>query len=181
MLLGALFVIALLVFSIFAADYVAQNDFAKTIIDKLGYIGIIIIGYIGGLNLAIPVPGPTLTPIFLAAGFSFAGIIVALSFGSLLADSTAYILGHLGRAYAKHRGSKMYERIQRLTLEKRRVIPLLVFAYASLVPLPNEIVVIPLALLGHKFRTIIVPLTLGTIVNVIILSLSVIGISNAFR
>jgi membrane protein YqaA with SNARE-associated domain len=178
MLCGAISLVLLIGASIYVAVYIAENAVAKTIIDQFGYVGITIIGYIGGLNLFIPVPGSSFTPIFLAAGVPLIGIIVALSFGSLLADYTAYLIGRLGKTYAKNTGGIWYKRVLQLSLTHKNLIPFFVFAYASLVPLPNEVIIIPLALLGYNFLYLLLPLALGTVIHTTLFSF---GVSSLFN
>lgn len=167
---GLIAIIFLFIASVYAAEYITQNEFAKMLIDQFGYIGMLVIGYVSGLNFVVPIPGPTFTPIFLAAGFPLAGIVAALSVGSLLADLTAYFLGYFGRTYTEQIGSAWYRRIQKLYDRNTLILPLFIFLYVIFAPLPNEIIVIPLSLLGYQLQKLILPLALGTVLHVALLS-----------
>lgn len=160
--------------AVFGSQLLSTNAVALTIIDSLGYVGVFVAAVIAGLNVFVPIPAATLTPLFVAAGLTIPLIILALALGTLVADWVSYFIGHLGREVIATR----YPRVQRYTEEiatlHPTVIVLFVGLYAAVVPLPNEAILIPLALGGVSWRLLVVPLLVGALV---IQTLLVAGVS----
>jgi membrane protein YqaA with SNARE-associated domain len=169
--LGVILVIGIVVHQL------AQNEVVLSAIATLGYVGVILAGFLGGLNAFVPIPAATLSTLFLNAGLSIPLIIFSLAIGTLIADWIGYLIGYFGR----HTLDTHHPRVTILftDLHKRHnalVIPL-VFIYAAFVPLPNELFLIPLALAKSRFTPLIIPLFLGNLINQALL---VYGFSSIF-
>ncbi len=131
---------------------------------EFGYLGVVITAFIAGLNAIVPVPAGSFVPIFVAAGLAMPLIIVALVIGTMLADLLAFYIGMKGRELT----IEDYPRVLAFTNWLRRdtdryIIPG-VFLYAAFSPLPNELILVPLAIAGVRLRVLILPLLVGTIV-----------------
>ncbi len=157
--------LAAMVAAFFLADYVRESSTAQMLVERFGYLGMLGLSIISGLNLFVPIPAATFTPIYTAAGFPLYGIIITLVVGTTLADSIGYLIGRGGKELVEENYPAIQKRIQR-TAEKHSlyIIPG-VFLWASFSPLPNETMLIPLALAGVRFRTLILPLLCGNIVH----------------
>jgi hypothetical protein len=59
-----------------------------------------------------------------------------------------------------------------------RWLPYFVFGFAALVPLPDEVYLVPLGLLGVRLTLFIIPLVLGTIFYQ---TMAAYGVDNIFR
>jgi membrane protein YqaA with SNARE-associated domain len=159
-----LLIAATLVGVFFLTQYVRDNDTARSLVEQTGYLGILAISIVVGLNLFLPVPAATFAPVFAAAGLSLSGIIAMLVLGSVIADSIGYLIGIGGRHITKHTHPKLQQKLQTFAEEHREMIVPLVFVYSVLSPFPNEVILIPLAIIGIRYRTVFLPLLAGTIV-----------------
>ena len=159
------------------ASYVLDNAEAQALIQKYGYLGVLIIAIIGGLNFLVPIPAPTFTPIFLAGGLSLPWIIVWLVIGTTIAELLGFGFGKLGKLYVTDQYPKTYARLESLRQNHIHWIPWFVLGYASFVPFPNEAFLIPLGILGIRLRTFILPLIVGSAVYHTLVAL---GVSNIF-
>lgn len=164
--------------SLYLADFVSSNEGAQSMVSNFGYIGILVIAVISGINLLLPIPAATFVPVFTEAGLWLPFIVLMLVIGTTIADLIGYIFGRWSREFTEEHYPHTYQRV--LTLKKEHSIVLLlsfVFAYAAVVPLPNEAVIIPLALIGIRFKAMLIPLMLGNAVSQTVLSL---GAANLF-
>ncbi len=161
--LGGITLFTALVFLL--ASRVDESVFARDLVSSLGYFGVFISATIAGINLLFPAPATALTPIFLAAGLDFTYITIALICGTLLADAIGYLIGIFGKHVTEHVHPRFYDNIKTFDSKHHKMVLPTVFLFAAIVPLPNEIILIPLGLIGYKFRYLIIPLVLGTIIH----------------
>lgn len=171
-------ILAFLYLSLSLTEFVNEDDDWQLLIQDFGYIGIIILSFIAGLNIIIPVPAATFTSVFTAGGISLPMVITLLVIGTMLANFFAYGLGRLGHRFTKSHYPRLEGRIRNIYTEKRKWLPYFVFSFAALVPFPDEIYIIPLGLMGVKIREFVIPLTLGTIT---FQTLTALGFNNIFQ
>jgi membrane protein YqaA with SNARE-associated domain len=156
---------------------VSTNPALIELIARFGYLGVVFTAILAGLNTFVPLPAATFTPLFIASGLVVPLIILSLAIGTLIADYIGYVFGHVSREMIKEKYSKTFEFIQKFQEKHQKLIWPLVFLYASFVPFPNEVVLIPLALSGIRFRKIFIPLILGNFMHQAIL---IYGVTNIF-
>lgn len=131
------------------------------------------IAIIGGLNIFVPIPAVTLTPVFTASGLYLPFVILALTAGTLIADYIGYLFGNVSRPLLYNQYPKIIAWLEnKITTKPTLLIPI-TFLYAAFIPLPNEVLVIPLAVLGIKFRRILLPLIFGNLLNQAIYATSI--------
>ena len=142
--------VALAIAAIVWANQVAvENDQLLDAIARFGYVGLFIVAAISGFNVIIPIPAISLFPLLMEAGFHPIATVLVIGAGMTVGDMIGYLLGRLGR--------KMVERgawLRRLEAvrERHRLAPyVLLFLYAAFAPLPNELIVIPMALIGCRW------------------------------
>jgi membrane protein DedA with SNARE-associated domain len=174
--IGVLILIAFALSLLFAL-YVKESAVAQEIIQRFGYVGVMVIAFIGGFNLLIPVPISTFSPIFLAAGLSVPGVILSLTLGTSVADFLSYILGRVGRSYSQITQTSLYQKCSKLYIRHKVFVVPAVALYAAFAPYPNEAILLPLGLLGMRPQTLIAPLLLGNLVHN---TLFVLGTSTLF-
>ena len=163
---GVIFVAALFVGAIFFAQYIQDSNQAQELISSFGVFGIFIVSFIGGLNLFVPIPPTAFIPVFSAAGFSLTIIIIIIVIGTTIADLLSYYIGTVVKQNTKVIKNKVYKKLQKWCVGKPRSTQAIVFVYASVVPLPNEVLLLPLGALGVKLRNLVPAFVLGTIVHV---------------
>lgn len=175
--LGIISVTLVIALALSLAVYATNNDaFAERVV-SLGYAGIVIAAYISGLNLIVPIPTAAFVPMFTSTGFALSTVIALMVVGTVLADLTAYGIGYHGRRVLRIQETNGYRRIETLVHKHNRLVLPFLFVYAAIMPLPNELVVIPLSLLGYRAIVLLVPLILGTIIHI---SLFALGIESLF-
>jgi len=174
---GFILLIAILfILSIYLAGYIAESDVAQEIVGRFGYFGIILLGIVGGFNLLVPVPAATFTPIFVASGFSTFGIIAGLAIGTTVADLISYYVGAIGKHYSGFPESPLYEKIHTIREKHSKLLVPFIFLYASFAPYPNEAMIVPLAFMGMRMRTFILPVLIGNTTYNTVLVLGISGI-----
>lgn len=162
----------------FLAESITQNDSMRSFVQSLGIFGVVLVGLATGLNALVPIPPATFAPLFLEAGLSEWVVIIGFVVGTTTADSLSFLLGWFGSGYAKDHYPNFTKRLG-VWLEKHcRLIPFIVFGFFTLAPMPNETILLPLALAGYQYRKLIGPLILG---NIIHHTLMVYGYQNLFE
>lgn len=174
-LLGV-FGVALLV-TYYLTNWVVHNPDVQLVLATIGYPGVFVLALFTGLNPILPVPAATFTPLFLASQLSLPFIITALVLGTLTADILGYWFGHWSKSYVVTSHPKIYHGLQKLYEKHRRLVTPAVCFYVALIPLPNEIFLLPLAVLGMRLRYLLFPLIFGNMINQTLLAL---GIQNIF-
>lgn len=164
-IVALLFFLALFAGAIVLAHALTANPAVRMAVADFGYLGVIISGVIAGLNLFVPVPAATLTPLFTGAGLTLPLIVLSLALGTLIADFTGFAFGHVSRTVITERYPRIVDFFTRLHANRSTLVLPVVFLYAALVPFPNEALLIPLALAGARFSLLMIPLFIGNVVN----------------
>jgi len=169
--------VSIIALAFWASGFVKDNEFISGLINKFGYVGVLLVAVISGFNLVIPIPAISFFPIFLASELNAPLIIIVIAAGMTLADFIGYLLGRAGRhivpSSLERKVANNFEKLQR----KFNLSPALaLFLFASFAPFPNEVIVIPMAFLGYKPIYILVPILLGNIIFNTIYALGAINI-----
>ncbi len=153
--------------------FVGPDKLVELIGVQNGYLFVFLVASFGGFSsLTIPSLYATLAT-FTLGGLDPLLLGVVSGFGVTIGDSLFYLLGHHGRQIVSGRFQKLFRKIAlRLAQTPRWLIPLVVFVYAGLTPLPNDILTISLAISKISWRRIIIPLLLG---NIVLMTLIVLG------
>lgn len=149
----------------FLAETINDNETIRDFVQKLGLFGAIFIGIIGGLNAFVPIPPATFAPLFLEAGMSELLIITGFTIGTYVADSVGFLLGWLGSSYANTHYPDMAKRLESFMTKHQHYIPFIIFTFIALAPLPNETILIPLAIMGYQYKKLIIPLIVGNFLH----------------
>ena len=178
-LMKIILLVLVVVLALWVSGMVKDSDFVSSLIRKFGYGGIFLIAVVSGFNLVIPVPAISFLPVFLASGLNAFAVVATLAAGMTLADFIGYLLGKTGR----HIALSVFERkvINKFEMFKKKLHwspALALFLFASLVPFPNEIMVIPMAFLGYRSAYVLLPVFFG---NMVFNSLYAFGVVNIFK
>lgn len=143
------------------------NDFLDAM-TKLGFIGMFIVAVIGNSSLLIQVPYsvPLLSVALNGASLPY---MLFLGFGAGLGAGIGEIISYLiaDKILAQNRDlaqSRLYQWVQRMVTRHPRITPLIVFIWAATV-LPDDTVIIPLALIRYGLKKISIPLFFGKVVH----------------
>lgn len=149
----------------YAAYWAKENDAFSRIVAEYGYKGIFFVALISGFNLAVPVPAVAFLPLFLEAGLSFWPTVIIIVLGITSADLIAYFIGKVGNQIASSAfESKILAKLTRAR-DRYRWMPIAALCiFASLAPLPNEILLVPLGFLGYRFLHIFPAVLVGNFV-----------------
>ena len=177
-LIGVIFI---LLFAFWLALNASSSSVVYNLVYDYGYVGIFIVSVISGFNIIVPIPVVSFVPLFLEVGLNFWIVVATMVVGLTVADLLGYAIGRSGRELTSSlHHKKIFKRLD--TMKKKHYFKpmVILFFYASLVPLPNEIIVIPLGFLGYRFVHVFIPLFLGNIIFVVLTSLGVINLFKLF-
>jgi membrane protein YqaA with SNARE-associated domain len=156
--------LAILAFSFWLSEMAADNSYVQQIIFRYGYIGTFIAAVISGFNLLIPIPAVSFMPALLESGLNYYICVFLLALGMTVADTAAYILGRAGRGiFSENLHNQVAKRLDRLK-EKHPIYPLAaVFIFASIMPFPNEVLLVPLGFFRYRIAYLLGAIFLGNI------------------
>lgn len=157
-------VVLAMILAVYASWQLSTSPEVVAMISSLGYVGVFIAAVIAGLNVVFPVPAATLTPLFVAAGMAIPLVIMFLALGTLVADLLGYLIGHTSRSLLENRYPKLTDTTKRLAQMNPVWLVLFVASYAAFMPLPNELILVPLAFAGVSWRLLIWPLFVGALI-----------------
>jgi uncharacterized membrane protein YdjX (TVP38/TMEM64 family) len=178
-LLSILFIVAVIFSaSVYLTHYVTNDINAQLFIQQFGYIGVLLISFITGLSLISPVPAATFTPIFTAGGIPLFITISLAVVGTMFANFISYYIGRLGHDFTNTHYPKIQKKILGIYSERKELLPYLVFGFTAFIPIPDEIYLIPLGIIGVQIREFIIPLLLGTI---FFQTMTALGFHNIFQ
>jgi len=158
-----LLVVIVIVLVILLNRLAIGSDAVKDIAGRFGYAGIFLVSVVSGFNVVLPIPVAGFFPFFISAGFHPVVTIAVISLGMVVGDSVGYFLGRMGRTSAPQQMTRWAARVEHLWERHPFFAYLALFAYAAFVPLPNELIVVPFAFLGAKFRYVLLSVFLGNI------------------
>lgn len=163
--------------ALYLANLLTESSAVLLLVERFGYVGVLLTGIVAGLNTFVPLPAATFAPLFISAGLSVTMIIIVLAIGTLIADMIGFALGHVSRELVQTKYPKIFNFFTELQANHTTLIIPMVILYAAFVPFPNEAILIPLALAGVRLRVLVIPLIIGNIVHQ---TLFVYGVTNIF-
>ncbi len=130
----------------------------STLVTNYGYVGAFFISLFGNFTIFFPVPfaitiyavGATLNPIIL-------GVVCGL--GSTMGEFSAYLVGMGGRKVLEERYGDRLEMAKRL-IQKHGMAVVFIFA---LLPLPDDLLLIPLGMLRYDIRKVMIAAFFGKV------------------
>jgi len=180
-ILKILFVFAILAFVYYMSSLVLEDEAVKALVAEYGYIGLFFLSLLSGFNLLVPIPAIIFLPIFLSAGLNFWISLTIIVVGMTIGDIVGFALGRLGKdLFLDKVRPQWFLKIEKFVLNHPKLIPLFLFIYVAFIPLPNEIVVLPLAFFGIRFRYLIIPILLGNLFFNTISGITYVSIFNLF-
>ena len=177
LLLSGLLILLVFAAVVVLAGRIEDSEFATELVNQYGYLGVYLIAVASGFNILIPIPAPTFVPIFTAAGLPLYGIIAFMVLGTTTADLLAFYVGRVGKRFTEGKDIEWLEKIETYAKHRRPLVLPSVFLWAAFMPLPNELILIPLALLGFRLRFLILPLLLGTVIHITLLAMGAEGLA----
>ncbi|MEK9180326.1 MAG: hypothetical protein AAB897_02855 [Patescibacteria group bacterium] len=174
----AIAVISITAFGLWFGVEVSENDLAQGLISAYGYIGIFLFAIVSGFNLAFPVPAITFLPAFQAAGLNIPFAVILIIAGMSIGDLGGYLIGKTGRLILSPQDKHIATDLEKIK-EKYRIGPLVaLFLFAAFIPVPNELLVVPLSFLGYRLSQIFFVTLAG---NAVFNALAALTILRIFR
>ncbi len=154
------------VFWINSIDF--EGSTVEAFVQSYGYLGLFLASAISGFNVILPVPVAAFYPFFISTGLAPIPTILIISLGMVFGDVLGYMIGRGGRqAFSEKKQKqiqKMTARIERMQ-ERHHFLPaVFLFFYAGFVPLPNELVIIPMGFFKFRPVTVFLAVFCGNIV-----------------
>lgn len=179
-ILKLVFVMSVVLLAFSLGKNAGEIKYITSLVQSYGYVSIFFLAVASGFNLVVPIPIISFLPLFLESGLLFTATIFVISIGMTVGDLLGFFIGNMGRELRSIKQSRVLKRLEKLK-ERHYWAPIIVlFAYAMFIPLPNEIIVIPLGLLGYRVKHIIWVLLVGNIVFNFISGATTIGLYSFF-
>lgn len=175
--------IALVIF-IAAAFYLAhqasQSEAVRELVASYGYFGIYFVALLSGFNIVVPIPVASFTPLFLESGLSFLPTVFIIALGMTTADALGFHLARTGKKLLSDSyGEKLFDKFANLPPKYYRYPLAGLFIFAAAVPLPNELLLVPMAFFFRYSLKELVPVVLAG--NLIFNILFAKGLLNIFE
>lgn len=168
-LIGVVFFIAL--WSA-ALAFIGPQSIVEWIGRDHGYAVAFVIAALGGVSTFTASSFYLTIVTFASGGLKPWLLALVAGTGITIGDSLFFYLGTRGREVLEGRMRRFAEELSEW-LKKRPawVMPLIIFAYTGLTPLPNDILTVGLGLSGYPYKKAILPLWLGNITLTFLLAL----------
>jgi len=159
--------------SSFLAWKFSAQDILSFFGEEHAYTILFLSALLGGTSLFIPFPYYLLTFSFGALGISPLFLGLCAGAGTFLGDSFAYFLAKKGRILTSSRMQIFFSKMGKTFIQKYpKLVPLGAFVYASVIPLPDDLIIVPAGLMKYPFWRIMPSLFLGKVLFNVILALA---------
>lgn len=144
-----------------------------------GYVVGFLVSLFGGVSVASSGVIYTMLATLVAGGLNFIILGIVIGIGASIGDMIMFLVGMKGKTSLEKRFKKIFTKYNKwLQKIPNPIVYLFVFIYTAIIPLPNDIVLLPLGLAGHSFKKIFMFVFAGNLVFMIILGyLSLKGIN----
>ncbi|MEY4745247.1 MAG: hypothetical protein RL272_1192 [Candidatus Parcubacteria bacterium] len=157
-------VAAVILAGVWLGRFALHNDIVRALVIRYGYGGVFVVALVSGFNLLVPIPAFAFVPLFVASGLDFAVVVALIVAGVTLADMIGFFLGRAGRDLDMVRHAKIVRRLEKFRA-RHRLAPLVLMAlYGAFAPLPNQVMAVPLGLMGYASYEVIGPIFIGNVV-----------------
>ena len=138
-----------------------ENEQIQQFILRFGYLGIFLASLLSGINIIVPVPAVSFVPAFVQAGHNIWLTMGLIAIGVTLGDSIGYLIGAMGREIILIKSAGRVDTLEKLRQRYHWAPLVLLLLFAAFIPFPNEVLVIPLAIMGYKWLQLAPILFLG--------------------
>ena len=145
---NALFLVAIVaaVFVVFSVSFYLLSQIPTASWRSFGYAGVFLLSLIGASSVIIPVPY-TVVLLTISPAFDVIPFAVVAAVGSALGELVGYGVGRMGRAALV--GKKYLRKMDAMLAIFKRYGIIVIFFFA-LTPLPDDLLFIPLGLMGYS-------------------------------
>lgn len=165
---------------VWANLYAAEHDMVREATRRFGYSGLLIAAAISGFNVVVPIPVIAFFPFFMEAGLQPVPTVLVIALGMTMGDLLGYLLGRTARDMVPAREGGTIRRLESLGERHPRLPMLVMFLYAALAPLPNELLVLPMAFLRYPLAGIFAAVLTGNLIFNALVALGAIQLFELF-
>jgi len=123
---------------------------------------VFVAGLLGGTSIIFPFPYYLVVVTAAAGGANPLLVGLAAGLGVIVGDTTSYMVGHAGRAVLPARAGQAFALLHRWVADTHSAkFYAFLFVYGSIMPLPNDVIMVPLGAAGVPFWRVIIPFGLG--------------------
>ncbi len=157
-------IVALVGFMVWVNLRAGDMEAARAGAAAAGYPGLLLASVVSGFNVVWPVPVAVFYPFFIESGFEPVPTLATIALGMTGGDLLGYLVGNATRDLGHHRLAGFRARAEALHA-RHRFLPLgLLFLYAGFVPLPNELLVIPMAYMRYPLPAVMAAVLCGNLI-----------------
>ena len=150
--------------------YFSPDEIVEYIGVKNGYLVVLIGGFLSGISIFFPFPNYLIVLTFGAGGLNPFLVGLSATMGVMLGESTSYFVGHTSHSFLPSNWHKRLHKFYLKLLKLRPEVTSLTLFLIGCIPLPNDIITIPLGLARYPFWRVIIPLGLGNLFYNIVLA-----------
>jgi membrane protein YqaA with SNARE-associated domain len=154
----------------------------EAIVSSLGATtlpAVFVAGVLGGTSIIFPFPYYLVVVTASAGGANPLLVGLSAGLGVIVGDTTSYLVGRAGREVLPAKAAGAIAFVQRRVSDIHTVkFYAFLFVYGAVMPLPNDIVMVPLGAAGVPYWRVILPFGAGNILfNIVVAWLSARGVS----
>ncbi len=127
-----------------------------------GYAGAFIAALVGNLTVVIVMPYTLVTFFLASAGLDPVWLGVLTGVGAVIGELSGYLVGRFSSGAVERRRPVEYAALKRIVGHRPAAIPALLFTF-SLLPLPDDVLFIPLGMLRYPAWKLIIPSLAGKV------------------
>jgi membrane protein YqaA with SNARE-associated domain len=140
----------------------------EMIVSRLGghtFPAVFVAGVLGGTSILFPFPYYLVVATMAAGGASPFLVGVCAGAGVMVGETTSYLVGHAGRAVLPAQATEVFGHLHRWVSNTHSAkFYGFLFVFGSVMPLPNDVIVVPLGAAGVTYWRVMLPLGAGNIV-----------------
>ncbi len=179
LLIKAAVAIGVIVIIFLHFNTIVESDYIRTVVTTYGYLGIFFASILSGFNLFVPIPVVIFTPLFIELGLNSIIVVFTIAVGLTLGDLATFYIGRGGHILFNSDKRPFMEKMERLRKKRPKTLLATLFLFASFVPLPNEVLLIPFGFIGMRLRQVLPIIFLGNLIFNTLVASGIIGIFNS--
>ena len=162
--LGAIFILSLFALWLLFLYNFPPMEIVQFIGVNNGYLLTFFASLLGGTSILIPFPYHLIIFTLASGGLNPFLLGIFAGTGILIGDSTSYFIGYTGREIITGRLQLFFKRLYDWCLKKPKwVLPTFLYVYSSIIPTPNDLIIVPLGFARYPYTRVVIPLWLGAI------------------
>lgn len=150
--------------ALWSSKVAVGNEFIGLFAEEFGYLGVFVSSVANALNPIIQFPMVAFLPLLIGFGLEKWMLIFIITFAMFIVDVVVFILVKMGGKYMHQR--KIKDKgidVSSFYKDSSWMPTLILFFFESAVPLPNELVIIPLAFRGHRLIPLMPAMLFGNL------------------